>query len=111
VNRLYLLLTQISRSTSLRLDFSLPESYTRITSATGDVLANFSRLSIFVSYVNFFFTFVEFFSTKISTKTDLHSHSAKCQNIVTLEDERGALGSWHNSNRLQWLGFGLPVRP
>jgi hypothetical protein len=35
----------------------------------------------------------------------------KCQNIVTLEDERGALGSWYNSNRLQWLGFGLPVRP
>jgi len=35
----------------LRLDFSL----SRITSATSDVLANFSRLSIFISLVKSFF--------------------------------------------------------
>jgi hypothetical protein len=42
-------------------------------------------------------------------RPDAHSHSANYQNIVTLENERGALSSWYNSNELQWLGFGLPV--
>ena len=28
---------------------------------------------------------------------------------MTLDDERGALGSWKISNQLQWLGFGLLV--
>jgi hypothetical protein len=41
----------------------------------------------------------------------MYSHSAKCQNIMTLENERGALGSWRISNQLQWLGFGLLVAP
>src|SRR5260370_2161739 len=30
---------------------------------------------------------------------------------MTLDDERGALGSWRISNQLEWLGFGLPVNP
>jgi len=44
-------------------------------------------------------------------KPTTNSHSAKCQNIVTLDDERGALGSWKILNQLQWLGFGLLVNP
>ena len=37
------------------------------------------------------------------------SHSTKYQNIVTLENEREALGFWSNLDQLQWLGFGLPA--
>jgi hypothetical protein len=100
-----LLLTQIARSTSLRLDFSL----SRITSATSDVLANFSRLSIFILLVNFISRFSLNFLLNKSSKSDIHSHCANYQNIETLDDERGALGSWKISNQLQWLGFGLLV--
>jgi hypothetical protein len=47
-----------------------------------------------------------------STQAKLtRSHSAKYQNIVTLEKERRALGSWYFSNQLQWLGFGFPIGP
>jgi hypothetical protein len=48
---------------------------------------------------------------QLGVKPDIHSHSANSQNIVTLEDERGALSSLYNWNQLQWLGFGLPVGP
>jgi hypothetical protein len=55
--------------------------------------------------------FVEFFCSTKGMKTDMHSHGAKYQNNVTLDNERGALGSWRISNQLQWLGFGLLVSP
>jgi hypothetical protein len=51
--------------------------------------------------------FIEAFTS--TSESSHHSHSAEYQNIVTLEDERGALSSQYNSNELQWLGFGLPV--
>jgi hypothetical protein len=76
-----LLLTQIPRSTSLRPDFSL----SGIASATGDVLANFLRISIFISLVNLFFTFQWAFSAQDKLKSEVHSHSIKYQNIATLE--------------------------
>jgi hypothetical protein len=92
----------------LRLDFSL----SRITSATSDVLANFSRLSIFIPFVNLFLVLLIFFQITKTPKPTVNSNSAKYQNIVTPEkNERGALSSWKISNQLQWLGFGLSVDP
>jgi hypothetical protein len=77
-------------------------------------------------YFSFFFVFELFLSFQLrlfffsihrksfaqsNRKDDNHSHSANYQNIVTLENERRALSSCTSSNRLQWLGFGLPAGP
>jgi hypothetical protein len=68
----------------------------RITSAVGDVLANFSRLSILNSLVKLFFAFSEVFLPE-EARAESRSHSAEFQNIVTPENERRALGSWNYS--------------
>jgi hypothetical protein len=60
---------------------------------------------------SFFFHFSLNFLLNKKLKIDIHSHCAKYQNIVTLENERGALSSWKILNQLQWLGFGLLVNP
>jgi hypothetical protein len=44
-------------------------------------------------------------------KSTIIRAAQKYQNIVTLENERGALSSWCILVQLQWLGFGLPVGP
>ena len=102
--RLYWLLTLASRSTSFRLRFSL----SRATSAACDVLANFLRLSIFISLVNIFFCFTELYLSPAKLKrSDNHSHSAKYQNIVTPEskNKRRALSSWYffKSTAVAWV--------
>jgi hypothetical protein len=59
-------------------------------------------------HFSFFFTLAELFFCSTQTKEATRiRHSANYQNIVALEDERGALSS--RVNQLQWLGFGLLV--
>jgi hypothetical protein len=53
-----------------------------------------------------FSLFVEFFRSTKLREIDVRT-AQKYQNIVTLENEREALGFWSNLDQLQWLGFGL----
>ena len=55
-----------------------------------------------------FSLFVEFFRSTKLREIDVRT-AQKYQNIVTLENEREALGFWSNLDQLQWLGFGLSV--
>jgi hypothetical protein len=55
--------------------------------------------------------FSKLFFPPSSTKKSTIIRTAKYQNIVTLENERGALSSWYIFIQLQWLGFGLPEGP
>ena len=90
-------------------DFGL----SRITSAVSDVLANFSRLSTFVSHVNLFYKFGEIFSFSQPTRKVTRPHSAKYQNIMTPKRARSTqlLGeSQINCSGLGldcWLAFRL----
>jgi hypothetical protein len=86
--RLYLLPTQISRSTSCRPTSGL----SRITSATSDVLANFSRLSTSTSLVKSFFTLVEVFSQPKLKPTKIRS--AKISKYRDARRRARSLGSW-----------------
>ncbi|MGF7179464.1 hypothetical protein HDF11_000944 [Tunturiibacter psychrotolerans] len=67
----------------------------RSASVARDVLANFLRLSTSISLVNFIFVFFKLDFRLKTPKQVNNIHSAqKYQNIVTLENERGALSSW-----------------
>jgi hypothetical protein len=72
----------------LSIDFFEPYfGPSRITSAASDVLANFSRLSIFISYVNFFSIFFHFsvnFSAQQKTQKKLQRNDVRtAQNVKT----------------------------
>jgi len=76
----------------------------------------FSELSEIINYhlacqLVFSFSLSIHFAQRKRIQANNYSHSTKYQNIVTLENERGALSSWYISNQLQWLGFGLSVGP
>jgi|SRR5277367_70251 len=86
--RLYLLPTQISRSTSCRPTCGL----SRITSATSDVLANFSRLSTSTSLVKSFLALVEVFSQPKLKPTKIRS--AKISKYRDARRPARSLGSW-----------------
>jgi hypothetical protein len=86
--RLYLLPTQILRSTSCRPKYDL----SRITSATSDVLANFSRLSTSTLLVKLFLAPVEFFP-KRKLKTDKDSHNAEISKYRNARRRARSLGS------------------
>jgi hypothetical protein len=60
--------------------------------------------------------FVENFSSPTRAQNMTSIRSARYQNNVTLEDERGALGSWYNpdSNAVAWVwiaGWPLGSQP
>ena len=111
--RLYLLLTSIPRLTFYRSGFGPPGITSRITSATSDVLANFSRLSIFISHVKLYFAFVEIFSLNQSSRLTCISHSAKKyqNNHDARKRARSTQLLIQTQIKLQWLGFGLLVGP
>jgi hypothetical protein len=51
-----------------------------------------------------FFAFLEIFSISNQLSKTTHSHSTKCQNIQTAQNQPRSLSS---SILLQWLGFGF----
>jgi hypothetical protein len=103
--RLYLPLTSGISFYFLSAQISL----SRTTSAVWDVLANFLRLSIFISPVNYFFDLSEFYlptQTSAPKPANNHSHSTKCQNTVTPEskNKREALSFWYiTSTAVAWV--------